>query len=777
MNTISTNESRIADFAERFINQTNKSIFLTGKAGTGKTTLLKHIVASTHKRCVICAPTGIAALNAGGVTIHSLFQLPFGGFLPIHHPEPQFAGNIKLETRDSIRKHFFFNGMRKKLLLSVELLIVDEVSMLRADILDAMDWALRNVRKNPEPFGGVQVLFIGDLLQLPPVVKQEEWNLLSAHYSSPFFFDAHCIRHIPPLFLELDKIYRQDDEVFIGLLNRLRNNRISPSDLETLQPYVNPSFKPGPEEQVITIVTHNAQADRMNQEALDRLKEKPVKYTAEIAGDFPRNLFPIDEELVLKVGAQIMFIKNDVSYEKNFFNGKMGIIESCSKEEIMVHFPEEKRSISVEKYEWENIKYELNPATNEIEGKTIGTFVHYPIKLAWAITVHKSQGLTFDRAVLDLGAVFAPGQAYVAFSRLRSLKGLTLLRPLSLNGLSNDSSVMNYTSNEKQRNAATDFQQSLQQETINYLRNRLVHFFDWFEYQHKWDRFQMEVQGSAQKTEKAKDKEWAMAQWKQVSETYEHSKKFKGQLENLFQQTNLSVAFIHERFSKAMEYFFPILDRQVEWILRRKIELIKIKRTKSYIEELEELLEFMVNMVQEFKKLSALTEAFALEKEWSKSLFDNDQIARYLIAKNAKIQQELRSSKSSLLDLDDEEEESDVPKALRYLLDKKDPKKGPKEKKQSTYEITLDLFERGMDIKAIAQERQLSAQTVEGHFAQLIKAEQIELDQIISAERIAFLKEKVFNGYEGGSLSPLKEHYDKEVTWAELKWYQAYLLR
>ncbi len=451
-NHIEIDSNRIAEFTERFINQTNKSIFLTGKAGTGKTTLLRKIVGSTHKQSVIVAPTGIAALNAGGVTIHSFFQLPFATFIPDFKINASQNYGLNLESKSSLVHHFKMNGVKKALYKNLELLIIDEVSMLRADVLDAMDWSLRNVRKVNEPFGGVQVLFIGDLLQLPPVVKPSEWNHLKDYYNGIYFFNSKVVSENPPLYIELEKIYRQNDAHFVEILNNLRNNEITPEDVKHLNQYVNPDFDAIKHEDYITITTHNKDADRINANALEQLAAKEVKYNAEVTGNFPEHLFPIETELALKLGAQVMFVKNDLSPDKRFYNGKMGKIVALDHDEIKVSFPSEKKIITVDKYEWENVQYDLNPATGEVETKTLGTFVHYPLKLAWAITVHKSQGLTFEKAVLDVAKVFVPGQAYVALSRLRSLEGLVLLSPISINGLSNDPKVVQYSKSKVDEN-------------------------------------------------------------------------------------------------------------------------------------------------------------------------------------------------------------------------------------------------------------------------------------------------------------------------------------
>ncbi|HMK06390.1 MAG TPA: AAA family ATPase, partial [Flavobacterium sp.] len=401
------NISEAAKYTLQFINQTHRSVFLTGKAGTGKTTLLHEIINSTHKNVVVVAPTGIAALNACGVTIHSMFQLPFGGFIP-ENSMPFFSDSVKFESKSTLGRHFRMSGQKKAVIKNMELLIIDEVSMLRADLLDAMDFMMQSVRKNRVPFGGVQVLFIGDLLQLPPIIRDEEWRTLKQYYRGKFFFHSHVIEKNPPLYIELSKIFRQTDDAFISILNNLRNNRISAEDVQNLNQYVKPNFDLKANKGYITLTTHNAKADAMNAQSLLELDGIQVSYKPEIVGDFPDKIYPVDENLQLKVGAQVMFVKNDPAADKKYFNGKMGLVKSLSEGEILVHFPDENKTIEVEKYEWQNIRYKVDELTKEIEEEVLGTFVHYPLKLAWAITVHKSQGLTFDKAALDVSQVFLP---------------------------------------------------------------------------------------------------------------------------------------------------------------------------------------------------------------------------------------------------------------------------------------------------------------------------------------------------------------------------------
>lgn len=385
-----------AEIASKFINQTNKNVFLTGKAGTGKTTFLKQIIQLTHKRAVIAAPTGIAAINAGGVTLHSLFQLPFGGFIPVVGSNTRT--DIRMNDPASMIRGMQMNDRKRKLLKSLDLLIIDEVSMLRADLLDAIDTVLRHVRRKNLAFGGVQVLFIGDLLQLPPVVRDEEWNILRSFYKSIYFFDAQVLQREKPVYIELDKIYRQADDRFISLLNNLRNNSVTDDDVALLNGYYKPGFRSSEKDKYITLTTHNLKAETLNKEFLQQLKTRSRFFEADIEDEFSEGAYPVEKNLELKEGAQVMFVKNDPTGAQRFFNGKIAVISSITDDGIEVRFEDSTQPLPLERYTWENVKYVLDEATNEITEKIVGTFTQYPVKLAWAITVHKSQGLNIRQS-------------------------------------------------------------------------------------------------------------------------------------------------------------------------------------------------------------------------------------------------------------------------------------------------------------------------------------------------------------------------------------------
>jgi hypothetical protein len=747
-----------ANYVLQFINQTNRSVFLTGKAGTGKTTLLKEIIKSTHKNTVVVAPTGIAALNAGGVTIHSMFQLPFGGFIP-DNSSPQFTESSKFETKATLRRHFRMSGLKKSVIQNMELLIIDEVSMLRSDLMDAMDFMLQSVRRKSLPFGGVQVLFIGDLLQLPPVIRDEEWRTLSNYYKGKFFFHSHVIQQNPPLYIELSKIFRQTDEKFISVLNNLRNNRISQYDVNILNQFVQPNFDLKANKGYITLTTHNLKADTINSQSLCDLDGQSKMYKARIVDDFPDKIYPVEAHLELKRGAQVMFIKNDPSFDKNYFNGKMGVIKSLSEEEILVHFPEENKTIEVERYEWQNIRYFVDSNTKEISEEVLGTFTHYPIKLAWAITVHKSQGLTFDKAALDVSQVFLPGQAYVALSRLRSLNGLVLLSPLQMNGITNDQDVMDYAENKA---SELLLENSLKQETKTFIHNYLKSSFDWADLAQEWRNHQFSYNENSELSEKSKHVVWAKKQTQIIETLIEPSRKFISQLNKLFNTEEVDLKFVSERIQAAYDYFLQPMDSLVYEILWKLEEVIRVKKVKAFYEELLILEELQIRAVLRLMKAKLLIETVVNGETISKEKLSSDMIKFYKIRKLETIRHEYKNVNVTLV-----EDEVDLERYSKK-------KKTSKENKKSTVEETHELWLQKKSVEEIAAIRKFTAGTILGHLSKLIEAKSIAISDVLSEEKIQELSE-IFKDYKEESLNGLKEQYGDRFSWDELKMFKASL--
>lgn len=751
--------SEAAAYTLQFINQTQRSVFLTGKAGTGKTTLLREIIATTHKNTVVVAPTGIAALNAGGVTIHSMFQLPFGGFIPAFGVDSQFTDTVKFESKDTLRRHFKMSGLKKSVIRNMELLVIDEVSMLRADLLDAMDYMMQTVRKKATPFGGVQVLYIGDLLQLPPVIRDEEWRTLRNYYKGKFFFHSHAVQIAPPLYIELSKIYRQTDTDFISVLNNLRNNTITAADVAALNKYVKPDFDLKENKGYITLTTHNAKADAMNAQALTDLKGELITYNPDIVGDFPEKIFPIEERLRLKIGAQVMFVKNDLSSEKNYFNGKMGIIKSLGMQEITVHFPEEDKTIEVDRYEWQNIRYKLDPVTKEIEEEVLGTFVHYPIKLAWAITVHKSQGLTFDKAAIDVSQVFMPGQAYVALSRLRSLEGLILLSPLRMNGISNDQDVMDYAQNK-----ATDelLKNSLHFETKNFIHNYLINSFDWADLAQEWRNHKYSYTDSAIASGKSKHANWGSKQLEAIDSLVDPARNFIKQLNKIFNTETVDLIHVSERIQAAYDYFFKPMDDLVFEVLWKIEEVKRMKKGKAFFDELTILEELQSKAVLKLMKAKLLIETVVAGETISKEKLSSEEIKKYISRKTEAIQNQFKDSHVTLI-------EDDVD-ANRYTSKKATKKPAKKSTVQETYELWVEKN----SIADIATIRVLTKQTIYSHFVQLIQTKAVSINEVLPEDKIKTLAE-AFQGYKEESLNTLMENNSDKFTWNEARMYKATL--
>lgn len=431
--------------AAEFVRHTDKLVYLTGKAGTGKTTFLKYIKDTTNKNTVILAPTGVAAINAGGVTIHSFFQIPFGPFVPDDSRLRTTASETK--NRETIYTTFRYRDDKREIIENLELLIIDEISMVRADVLDVIDRILKVFRKKPYlPFGGVQVILIGDTFQLPPIADNEQWSILSQFYKTPFFFSSKIIEQNKPLYIELKKIYRQNEQEFIDLLNRVRVSQVNANDFSALNAKYNPTFS-GNGSDYIILATHNNIVNETNLTKLNQLTSELFTYEANVTNTFPDKYKPTDHHLKLKVGAQIMFIKNDTGEYKRYYNGKIGKIKELEEATITVVFDDESE-VEVERAVWNNIQYSYNREQKKIVEKIVGTFEQFPIRLAWAITVHKSQGLTFEKVIADLGRAFAPGQVYVALSRCTSFSGLMLKTQLNSYAIKTDPRVIEFAKNE-----------------------------------------------------------------------------------------------------------------------------------------------------------------------------------------------------------------------------------------------------------------------------------------------------------------------------------------
>ena len=460
-----TEENAEYSLASSFVKDTQRSVFLTGKAGTGKTTFLRKLLQETTKKTAVVAPTGVAAINAGGSTIHSLFGLPTRAFLPTASPcDPNVANNIGM-----LREHFHYPKAKRDLFQALELLVIDEISMVRSDILDAIDHSLRFSRNSSQPFGGVQLLMIGDLYQLPPVVTEYERPLLYEHYTSEFFFAAQVYQHIQPITIELNKVYRQQDKQFITLLNLIRTNSMESWDYESLAEKVQPEFRPE-ESGWITLTTHNKQAEAINERELQRLEDPEQNFVANVSGEFNETSFPTDGILRLKTGAQVMFVKNDSSWERRYFNGKIGTVVKIEKNKLHIDCNDGQPPLEIGKETWKNLRYSFNGETQSVDQEEIGLFEQFPVRLAWAITIHKSQGLTFEKAMIDAGKSFAPGQVYVALSRCVSMDGMVLITPIRSQNIISDFRIIQFFDGQPK---ARDLEEILEEERRKFHRNEL----------------------------------------------------------------------------------------------------------------------------------------------------------------------------------------------------------------------------------------------------------------------------------------------------------------
>jgi hypothetical protein len=734
---------KAAKIAASYINSTQRHVFLTGKAGTGKTTFLKQIVLETHKSAIVAAPTGIAAINAGGVTLHSLFQLPLGIFLPSNRNLSDREIETEIQTPSSIIKNLRLNNTKRRMLQELELLIIDEVSMLRADMADAIDTVLRSIRRQRNtPFGGVQLLLIGDMQQLPPVVRQHEWNFLSPYYKSMYFFDAAAFADHKPVYIELEKIYRQHDPKFIRILNHLRDDMLTDEDKKLLNSHYNPSLTEEQKEGAVFLTTHNRQADELNTRKLSALSGKSSFYEAEIIGDFPDRNYPVELKMELKEGAQIMFVKNDYSGEQRYFNGKIGKIASLSDDGIFVEFADDNDFVELAPYIWENKRYTLNQETQEIEEKIIGSFQQFPIKLAWAITVHKSQGLTFDKAIIDVSQAFAPGQAYVALSRLRSLDGLMLSKPMPEGNLKADKALSDFSG---QKNDAEMLQQTLKDEAFQYTKNYLISAYNFEEMVYHFKDHLESYDKDENRSKKQKHKDWANTILQEIIPLRDTAKSFQKQITAIMQSKDVAdLQHLQQRVSAANKYFDTALKNVSEKIRVKLNEISSVKGAKQFRSELEEIEGRVISKLKQFLKSDMLISSIIGNL--------NPNISALIASQNLLyIEQKFESKKLTKI------------KSNGNLKEKK-----PKDKTPS-YQISHKLYKEGKSPQEIASERGFSITTIEGHLSQCIAKSLIPVDDLVSKKCFDEVV-KVYREIGSTKLSEIRERLDGKYTYSEMRY-------
>ncbi len=795
--TIEKNE--VFELAYRFVTETAENIFLTGKAGTGKTTFLKYLKEHCTKNTIVAAPTGVAAINAGGVTLHSLFQLPFHPFIPSTGGKNDLLGKMK------------FTKQRQQLLRKMELLVIDEISMVRCDTMDAIDTLLRSVRRNHHtPFGGVQLLCIGDLHQLPPVAQNHEWSILQEYYASPFFFDSVAVKEQQPILIELNKIYRQKEQSFVELLNNVRNNNMGEVDFDMLHERFIPGFRPGYDEKYITLTSHNKQAELINNSEIQKLLSPPYVYKAEIENEFPENIYPADPALMLKQGAQVMFIKNDV-VEKKYFNGKIGVVARLDNEKIVVDCG----GIEIEVYRetWENSRYTLNRADAKLQQEVIGTFTQYPLRLAWAITIHKSQGLTFDKVMIDAGAAFSSGQVYVALSRCTSLGGIVLLSKIPNSAIySNENVVKGQSSLTIKGSLADKFEGARQMFTTQLLED----VFSFTEVENEIDTLQHYVNAQNDKLNNT-----AVA-WMVNMQTFFRAEKMNGlkfirQINTLLKeqpiieindglQLRIAAAANHfiTKFLELLNHLknHPLITEHKEAadLVNEHLNALAIAvATNNYYLEycksnfsLTTFLKHRIDFAQPKFNLSCYAntkkstktdspnpELYDTIKRWRDMICDEDgtpifmvathlmmkDIATYLPktsrdlllisgfgkAKVDKYGEDILQTVNDYCELHNIESNM----ATKAPAPKRERKTKPVTDKIDTKQSTYALFKEGKTIAEIAVIRNFTQQTIEGHLAAFIEKGLIEITSLIPKEKYLEVA-KVLNDRGEKTLTDLK---------------------
>ena len=706
-----TNEKNInRQLALDFAIYTDRNIFLTGKAGTGKTTLLKEFLEKTDKNTAVIAPTGVAAINAGGMTIHSFFQLPSKTFLPNNDPifSDNFINRTVLVGAQKIRKD------RRRLFLELDTLIIDEISMVRADLLDTIDFTLRRLRKDQSPFGGLQVIVVGDLYQLAPVVREHEWQTLKKYYDSPFFFSSAAWSASGALTIELKKVYRQDDERFISILNNIRDGNRKKEDIDQLNDRFDHKQK---HSEIITLTTHNRKANAINQTELRRLETKEIKLKATVKGQFNESSFPTQEQIILKPGAQVMYIRNNI--EAGYFNGKIGTVVKEWEDTIEIRSLDDDSSIFVEPIEWKNTQYVLNKESSKIEPKDIGSFEQYPLRLAWAVTVHKSQGLTFDNVVVDLEDTFAPGQMYVALSRCRSLDGLTLSSMVREENIIIDNRIKSFyesiiiPDNIDEILSIAKVKYEERQLRTSFSLAKIIELIDVME----------ETATDKDIPEKINAIRLIKVLRNKALDMHEVAKKFDRQLLQLMALGNQveELKAIFDRSNKGIMYFTDELHEKIITPLYAHKKKYKVKKnTRTYIQSIDELIN---QMWVYMKKLYTLTYQ-------DKKIFTQDQ-------------------------------KHNRTETFEAIANKPKPKVG------ETQKISLEMWNEGKKIEEIAKERGLVTSTIIGHMAKWVKEGKMNVGEIMSIERVEEVWQLMQDNPEKGS-AEIRELAKFPLSYAEI---------
>ncbi len=703
------------DLAWQFIEGTNVSVFLTGKAGTGKTTFLRRLRELSPKRMVVVAPTGVAAINAQGVTIHSFFQIAPGVHIP---------GAAK--ERPNI--HFQISKEKKNILRTMDLLVIDEISMVRADLLDAIDEVLRSHRDRFKPFGGVQLLLIGDLQQLAPVAVDREWELLRNYYTTPYFFGSKALQQTPFVTVELQHIYRQSDSEFIQLLSQIRSGHYDEGTLAALNRRYIPDFTPDDAEAYIRLTTHNHKAQQYNEAKLTALPTRTCTFHGSVSGDFPETSYPADLQLTLKVGAQVMFLKNDPSGQQQYYNGKIGRVAALSEGSATVVCPDSPVPISVGVDEWTNAKVSIDAETKEIKEEIIGTFRQIPLRLAWAITIHKSQGLTFDRAVLDINDSFTHGQVYVALSRCRSLEGIVLTRPVQLRTLTPDESVGRFMQASLEQGA--DSARQLPTLRADYFRALLDELFAFDGLQRGIAYVDRILQEHLSRLHPSHAQ-----RWRALKTNFEQSfqpvvPRFRQQYEALLQQSaqSGSDALLQERVQKAASYFATALQPVAEGVQEVVSQLLPSVANKAVKKQLGSAVDALQTDVRVKQATLRLTAVHGFS-----------------------VQSYLKDKAQALLhDYDTTTQAKKPARALKT--------KTPKEAKEKTQDTTLRLFREGRSTQEIAQERGLTVGTVFGHLKAQVEAGQLQYADIIPQEHLLLVREIVERQGRPAHWKELQQH-------------------